>query len=316
MAARTMRFWRRKRRKRPQHATRVVESNPLDAIEDEMLKAMERRIRKRFHDAGILPPEPNGRPKLYVIQRDLTDPLQAIGQELFLAARRLATRDAARRRTAQRLRHHAAVAATFLFGLAGVAGASAVIVGTTGVPALDEILNTRRAEHEALPSSTRRARPGLDPRLGGRFTAKNVSRPIDVPSDGRTPRSQVVAYQDTKGPLCFASIVLSPGRARRENGVLCQPLALTSATLGRDDAFVAIAGANFVSGFAKADITRVAIKGPGGRLAVRLSKPWNIDDSDLNGIRAFVAFPVSHHAGADSPKALSGDLRRYRVRAR
>jgi hypothetical protein len=308
--------WRWRERRRSRRLKRVIDTDPLDAIGDEMVKKMGRRVTRRLRDAGILPSNMEDRPNLYVIRNDITDPLEAIGQELLLAARRKAARHSARERRVQRLRHHAVVAATFLFGLAGVAGASAVIAGTTGVPVLDEILNTRRAEHEAVRSSGRPARPGLDSRIGGKFVAKSVSRPIGVPSDGRTPRSQVVAYQDIKGPLCFASIVLSSGGAPRENGILCQPLAVTSETLRRADAFVAIASANFVSGFAKASVTHLAIKAPGVRLAVRLSKPWNIDGLNAKAIRTFVAFPASYFDGIGSATPLTGDLRRYRVRAR
>jgi len=308
---------------RPRRSPRIIDGDPLDAIEDETVKAIDRRLREQFGDAGIFPSDQDARPKLVLIHDSSQaeaedDPLAMIGRELDAAAHRLVAREKAKRRAVARARHYAAAAAALVVGLAGVSGASALITGTTGVPGLDDLLSVRdrqvrRSSDHPPRSDGRGYYPPWDYK---RFRPVTVSRPINLPPGGGV--RQAVAFENSNGAVCFALTAkrITPANPLPAGAFSCSELDQTMQLLAEAKADIVYSNGRVVVGLARAEVRHIKARGPDGKLAVRLAKPWTLDAPDTKPITVFVGFPPGYpHGSTTRPGALTGDLRRYVVRA-
>jgi hypothetical protein len=320
-----MRRWWHRREKGlpyPRRRTRVIDGDPVEAIGDEIFKAADRRIRQDFQDAGILPGDDTDRPKLVLVPDPAnaeanSDPLTMIGRELDAAARRLIARDKAKRQAAIRRRHYLTVAATLSLLLSSVAGASAVFSGTTGVPALDRFLDLREAQRkDARPArASELPSPGIRPRPphSGRPSADVRPLPGSTSVRLRVPGGGLfVAYQSVGDAVCF-SLPSSTGEHQSASFRLyplwCETDNLRARRLAEEGAYVTFQRGAVVMGISRPDADVVTVREPsGGRLKVHLSRPWKLVAAHAGSIRVFLA--------AKTQGLLSGDLRRYVVRAR
>jgi hypothetical protein len=232
-------------------------------------------------------------------------------EEVYVFTQRVRERRAARRR-----RVGAAVAVGALVLTSG-AGASALISGTTGISALDDLL-ALHAQHQAFsPGGPVRAdrRPPHLQRLA-------TSVLMTTTGHGLARNVGAAVYRDGVGDVCF--VLAAPG-ARGSSGVSgdggCDSPANIRRRLSTEPAYVLGTTVNrtvVLTGFVAANVVRLSVTGPSGPLAVRLAEAPAI--GARQPFRAFIA--------AISPAPLSGgsyplsvetrymDRRNYEVRAR
>jgi len=235
-----------------------------------------------------------------------TDPLGAIRVELVSAARR---RAAARRRR-QRL---TTVAATALVSLISVAGAGALVAGSTGVPAIDDFLGRVDSNSESSPTVRRGQNDSLRPVAPA--SSSSASQPLEVPGpDGS--ESVFVAELTSGGSICLAfSKPHGEGAGEAREGWGCMtPDALSRSLTGEPVllADVRAEGATTLTGYAAADVEAIALKGPGGPFVVRLGEAWQADATGAVAVRPFVAVGTGQAADIGAV----GDLHHYSVEAR
>jgi hypothetical protein len=204
----------------------------------------------------------------------------------------------------------AAVASLLVLGL-GSAAASALIFGTTGIPALDRIVNARHAR-ESPRSSARSARQSAPPvgPLSQPFQPApgETSGPLRWPAaDLGDRRLEGFAYLNEPGNVCFVVAVRDrrrPTQAVPANFGACGPFARGIARqLATAPAALAVtrsAAPGFLAGYAAANVEDLTIATPNGQpLRVRLSDPWTPDAPGAVPMRIFIATAPSH---AEGPK--------------
>jgi hypothetical protein len=225
-----------------------------------------------------------------------TDPLGAIRVELVNAARRRAI---ARRRR-QRL---ATVGATTVATLAMATGAGALIAGSTGVSAIDDWLGLLESSTQGPSGQVEHAAP--------RVTAMPGTATVPLlAANGMV----AVAYVNKDGDVCYA--IAKPhgeGAGEAREGWGCMAPDALSRSLAGDAAFVANVRAPdgvVVIGFARPEVERLGVKGPGGPFNVKLGGQWTPEAAGAVATRLFVA--VGKSGGADAV----GDLRGYSIEAR
>jgi hypothetical protein len=244
---------------------------------------------------------------------DLAARLAAPGAELLDHARAAATRPARRRARARRTAS-LATAALLTLGVVG-AGATALVTGSTGVPAIDRMLGYNVATRDDGDSPSRRA---VSP------APSTTSRALAVPFEVDGEERQVVAtsYRNQDGGLCLAVTTDADDTSIPQGGGGCPSLAYVRRQVGARWVVVSGVYADRTAalvGYASADVENVEIDGPKGPLTVRLSTPWSPEGQGGDPVRFFLAAsPVGYEGDdldAEEFDRLS-DLDGYSVRAR
>jgi hypothetical protein len=228
--------------------------------------------------------------------RVATDPLGAIRVELVNAARR---RAAARHRR----RRMATVAATTVGTLAMATGASALIGGSTGVPAIDDFLGLVESSTQTSSTQADRAFPRVTPRPG------TATMPLYAVNG-----VVAVAYVSKDGDICTAiSKPHGEGAGEAREGFGCMAPDALSRDLAGDVAFVSHVRAMdhlVVMGFARPEVERLDLVRAGGVFTVELGEPWTPQADGGPETRPFVA------VGKDGGVEAVGDPRGYSIEAR
>jgi hypothetical protein len=259
---------------------------------------------------------------------DLDRDVDSIRRDL----RKAIERDVESGREPRRRRRTLGVAFACLFLLTlGSAGAGAVIFGTTGIPAIDQVLNARQANQRQQPRPPRSA--GIDGKLlpSARQPLQpapgTTSDPLPVP---KAVGTEGVGYVNTAGNVCFVTVAPDPDSSRMEEVRRRVPGSIATcwpspeeiaAALDHTPAVVAgirAAEPTFVVGYAAENVEDLAVTTPAGQtLAVKISGPWKPETPGSAPIRIFVgsqrSSPDRIGRGTDRD---SSDPRRYRFRAR
>jgi hypothetical protein len=219
--------------------------------------------------------------------------------------------DTAPRRHVRRRRTASLVTAAFLaFGAVG-AGASALVTGSTGVPAVDRMLGIYE-EELSKPGASERTGPSgavLQP------SSSKASEPIEVVlSDGS--RNVTAFYVAQDGRICWA---VADGDPDGSGTTSCEmPAGVLNGV--RNGVYVPAieldASDVILRGFVRSDVASVSGSGPDGFLEVRLGEPWTPEVPDAETLRPLVATSSGPKAGPsgskDDPRF---DLRRYTFEA-
>jgi hypothetical protein len=229
---------------------------------------------------------------------ELAARLDATRAELLDSARQASKRQA--RPTRARRGRSIAIAIAALLGLGVVgAGASALVAGSTGVPAVDRLLGIYEAGLNKPEASERPGSSGGDLQP----SPSKASEPIEVAlEDG----SRVVTsfYSAKDGKICWA---VADSEASSSGTLSCEVPAAV-ATGMRDGGYVPaieVGPSNvIIRGYVGADVVALSGRGPEGSLDVSLGAPWAPGGSDLEPLRPFVA--VGAHSTKDMPLGKSG----------
>jgi hypothetical protein len=200
-----------------------------------------------------------------------TDALGALRAELVRAGRRAGTRRRRRRRAATLL-----AAALGLLALA--AGAAAVANFSTGVPAVDELL-----EREAPSAPV----PGEAPRLDTRPGPGAASEPLTVSLGGT---HQAVAYLSRDGHICTATADHHRGGVRGSYGG-CLPVDMVNRHVENSGGIWSgsAIGADSRTNFFLVDGEVESIRALGdGDWTVRMTPPWTAEAPDTRALRLVV----------------------------
>jgi hypothetical protein len=212
-----------------------------------------------------------------------TDPLGAIRMELVSAARR---RTMARRR-AKRVSTTTAVG---FATLAMAAGATAVMDVSTGVPAIDKVLQVHK--DEAVRSEGALGRPTLGD-LQVAEVDNAVSPSLQVPWGAGSAVG--VNYLSRDGELCLA-LAMTDGEGvsgARGQATGCTAPGAVSQRLADQASFVSgltVGETLIVNGYANEDLASLSVRGPSGPLEVRLSDVWSPETDGGGPMRVFLAF--------------------------
>lgn len=189
------------------------------------------------------------------------------------------SRSARRRRTAS-----IAVAALLGLGVAG-AGASALVSGSTGVPAVDRLLGLYETGLEKPTASERPGPFGSDLQPA----PSKASDPIEVTlADG----SRVVAsfFEARDGKICSAA---ADARGAEPGTLDCEIPAEVIGNLTRSGGYASAletkASQVLVKGYTGADVASLSGRGPNGSLDVHLGRPWTPSVPGAEPLRPFVA---------------------------
>jgi hypothetical protein len=223
----------------------------------------------------------------------------------------------ATRRKRARRRRLVVVAATGVLGLTGVAGASALIGGTTGVPAIDKLVGLYE-RHRPDPSR-QPARPAV--RDSGQ-AQPYMSTAVEVPLPGAKGRSAMAtAYETDGGNICIAISISRDARIE-------QPLGAVDCVVGREVA-PAVAheptvimgtmyvGSGLITGYARADVAAISGKAPIGTVDVEVSRPWLSRTPGIKPFRVFIG--TTRFFGSQPPQRVRDrliDRRLYRLTVR
>ncbi len=190
------------------------------------------------------------------------------------------------------------VAALLGLGIVG-AGASALVSGSTGVPAVDRLLGIYETGLNKPEASERPGPSGDDIQP----SPSKASEPIEVAlGDG----SRVVTsfYSAKDGKICWA---VADSEASSSGTLSCEVPAVVAAGL-RDGGYVPAieVGPNnvIIRGYVGADVAALSGRGPEGSLDVSLGAPWTPGGSDLDPLMPFVA--VGAQSAKDMPLGKSG----------
>lgn|GEM_PF-5400803 len=208
-------------------------------------------------------------------------------EEVYVFTRRVKERQAARR-AARRRRVVGAVAVGALVLTSG-AGASALILGTTGVSTLDRLLNV----YDEIQDGD----PYLHSPLG-----VSTSDFGDTPGDKRLVVTAPVGSSHPNGvrltafrkdhSICMAVLMLAPRSVGARGSVTCaSPQAIVYGL--KADAIMPYGvhsdRVGILTGFARKELKSLTGTGPGGVLNVTLSAPWDPSILGLGRFRIFIA---------------------------
>jgi hypothetical protein len=213
----------------------------------------------------------------------------------------------------------AALAAVTVVGL-GVfgAGATALVTGSTGVPAVDRLLGQEAAQQaeegkggSALPPGALSPEPGTD----------SMSLTVPFEADGITRRITSTSYRGEYGRICSVTSTGDVDTADPRAGVSCGPLSPLSRKLDEQAVVVAAIKADegiVIDGFTVADVEQIELTGPSGEpLVVRLSAPWQPDGPDGLTLKSFLAVGANAFKQDDQRAIVRAtDPREYSIRAR
>ncbi len=224
------------------------------------LSASEIPVEGVDYDLAELPPE-------------LTAALEASRHELLARARTGAACPTRRPRARRRRTVSVAVASLLALGVAG-AGASALVTGTTGVPAVDRLLGIYEQN---------RPGGGLQPDpAAGSATVEISTR------DGR--RFVSTSYVAEDGRICAAVTGAEPGGPGE---VKCVADSLLADSIERRGGlFVGVVGDGdevLLMGFARPDVVEVEASGREGNARAKLGPAWAPRSGRLESVKPFLA---------------------------
>lgn len=219
-----------------------------------------------------------------------------------------------RRRTAS-----LATAAVLAFAVVG-AGATALVTGSTGVPAIDRLLGYNAADRDRTGGGGPSSRPPgetVTPRQG---TPNMVLRaPFEV--GGVAHEAVASSYRSANGALCLVTTTAESDPEPRGSGSCLSLPALKRQLADRNvvNASLNVGQTLVLGGYTSAEVEGLEIDGPGGKLTVRLSGRWRPDGPGTEELRSFLAVaPQGLDGGSLDADAADKviDPSGYRVRAR
>ena len=177
------------------------------------------------------------------------------------------------------------------------ASASALIAGSTGVPAVDKLLGIWESglERETVPD-----RQGVGP---GEVRPAEAG-PTLVYGDQDGPAGEVTSFVSRSGQVCMVHSFegATPGT------VICEAPAVTERGLGTDGLLAfrldVAAGKVAVFGQVAPNVESVSVTGPVGPMPVELGKTWGADTVP-NGMRPFVAYAPVEATGMSALRWMS-----------
>ena len=200
-----------------------------------------------------------------------------------------------------------------LLGLGVVgAGASALVTGSTGVPAVDKLLGIYENDL-SRPGSPGDAGHDLRPRAGG--TSASVYAPL---GEGGW-RVVNTAYVGREGNICLAVTSAEDSTRAGLGSALCEEPRRLGRRLARNGGLwgVAVDAAVVLSGVVRGDVSTLSGQGPNGPLEVYLGDVWKPDLPGVGPMRPFLAIgsaDIGDQTQADGFDRLM-DLRAYDLRA-
>jgi hypothetical protein len=222
--------------------------------------------------------------------------------ELLDLARSTAARRARRRRARRRRTFSLATAALVTLAVLG-AGATALVTGSTGVPAVDRWLGVYEAALEK-PTKPDRFGPGgqdLRPEPSG------AGPSIEIPLENGSGRLVVASYVARSRDICSA--VTGADRVGDVGDISCVTPTFLRSRLQQDAGIVAAVLSDrdkvVVIGFVTAIAERVGIRAPTGLLDMHLGNRWRPEVPGVGSLRPFIAL------GDDKPTVM--DPRAYAI---
>jgi len=234
---------------------------------------------------------------------ELAARLDAARGELVEHARSAATRRVRRRRVRRRRTASLAMAALLTLAVLG-AGATALVTGSTGVPAVDRLLGIYESEL-SKPGAAKRPGPtgrGVqpDPSIDGTS--------VEVQTSGKD-RIASASYVAKDGRICTA---ITSTDASLAGGLTCvSPLRLAEPLARQGGILLSVRNPSVgvvLVGFVRANVGRVEGSGPRGGLDVQVGDVWTPGFEGLGSMRPFVGL-----AEPDPSRIL--DPHDYRMRA-
>ncbi len=252
-------------------ARRVLGARPPAIGSGYYLSAAEIPVEGVDYELADLPPE-------------LAARLAAARGELVEHARGATTRQRRRRRVRRRRTASLAMAALLTLAVLG-AGATALVTGTTGVPAVDRLLGIYEKNLDK-PGATERLGPtGGDRRPDPSIEGTSVEAP--------TPDGRVVvaaAYVANDGNICTA---LTNVQGRPSGNLGCvSPASLVDSLEQRGGVSVSSVGVStgaVLTGFVRSDVSRVEGSGPSGELDVYVGDTWAGGPAEIGPVKYYVA---------------------------
>jgi hypothetical protein len=235
-------------------------SDPAAAGSGYYLSASEIPVEGVDYDLSELPPE-------------LVAGLELARGELLDRARAGAASPARRPRAGRRRTVGVAVASLLALGAAG-AGASALVTGTTGVPAVDHLLGI----HEQ-----NRPGGGLQPDSAAGSSSVELSTP-----DGQ--RFVSTSYVSKDDRLCRVITDVVPGKP---GGFGCVDPVFVTRSLERTGGLLAglLSNGNevLITGFVRPDVVAIDATGPDGSAEVKLGPEWSPGLAGIDSLKPFLA---------------------------
>lgn len=227
---------------------------------------------------------------------------------------RAATNRRSRRRRARRRRTASLVTAALVSLTVLGAGATALVTGSTGVPAVDRLLGiyeTKRDRSDGVPHGDLRptsAGPVIE------FEARNGDRTVQVSS---------VTYAGTEGRICMSAVQMAPSsdpEPLQQGDASCEPAATIDRDLARDGLTVVaiqVDDVALITGLTRASTRSLTGTGPHGPLQIRIGDVWQPPDGDGAPVRPFVAVGTvgRNHDASQIPRALNLSEYRFGVGA-
>jgi len=230
-------------------------------------------------------PEPGDDFELVDVTPDVRDRLDARMEEVYVYHGRERVR---RERRRQRTRRVAVLAATVVLVMSGATGASALIRGTTGIPAIDSLLAIQeRGEH-----------PRSNGASSGDFRGEKHTRKVILTLPGNQGNQKPLtasASLSESDRVCIALAHAYPDESRPAGNVSCltpeyvahelreRPLLIVSLDIDAKGAAL--------TGFAREDVDTITGRGPTGEMRIRLAEPWHVANKGLAPVRALLAAP-------------------------
>jgi hypothetical protein len=236
------------------------------------LSASEIPVEGVDYDLAELPPE-------------LVAGLAASRRELVDRAGTGAARSQRRPRARRRRTVAVAVASLLALGVAG-AGASALVNGTTGVPAVDRLLGIYEQN-----------------RPGGGLQPDPAAGSVSVEMSTRDGQRFVsTSYVAEDGRVCTAVTSVEVGG---RGGVTCVLPSVVGDSLERAGGLVVGAVGNFdealLTGFVRADVVEIEGSGRNGHVRAKLGPAWSPKLGELDSLKPFLAV-----ADRQSDRAVTG----------
>jgi hypothetical protein len=245
-------------------ATRVRRAfggeDPAAAGSGYYLSAAEIPVEGVDYDVAELPP-------------DLVAQLDVSRRELLDRARTGAARPARRPSARRRRTVSVAVASLLALGVAG-AGASALVTGTTGVPAVDRLLGI----HEQ-----NRPGGGLQPDHGAGSATVELAAP-----DGQDIVS--TSYVSKDGRVCT---VVTEVVVDRPGDIVCvAPTVVADALGSRGGLLTGVVGNGddaLIRGFVRPDVVAIEVSGPDGDARTKVGTAWAAGPAGIDAVKPFLA---------------------------
>lgn len=239
-------------------------SDPAAAGSGYYLSAAEIPVEGIDYDMAELPP-------------DLVAQLDVSRQELRDRARAGASAPARRPRARRRRTVSVAVASLLALGVAG-AGASALVTGTTGVPAVDQLLGIHEQNR---PGS------GIQPDHAAGSASVELSTP-----DGQNIVS--TSYLSEDGRICTVTTDVEPGRPGGGGCVAPSAIAdslgssggLTTGVIGNGSEVL-------LTGLVRSDVVEIEVSGPDGGVRTNVGDEWSPGPAGIGSLRPFLAIAGS-----------------------